>query len=102
MRSQMLKSSVKVRLDIDLPKYYLIMNRWFNLIEVKKIMNAMYKKIKSQIKPEQYYSGNGMLTAMLKIIKAITLQMFQGQEDQEEEVDYFSQHIYQGINSTFI
>ena len=64
--------------------------------EVKKVMNAMYKKIKSQIKQEQYYSGNGILTAMLKIIKMVTLQLFQSQDEQDEEadVDYFSQHIY--------
>lgn len=64
--------------------------------EVKKLMNAMYKKLKVQIKPEQYYSGNGILTAMLRIIKMVTLQLLNSQENQEqdEEVDYFSQHIY--------
>ncbi len=56
----------------------------------------MFKKIRSQIKQDQYYSGNGILTALLKIIKAITLKMFQGEEaqDDQEDVDYFSQHIY--------
>jgi FK506-binding protein 15 len=64
--------------------------------EVKKIMNAMYKKIKVQIKQDQFYSGNGILTAMLKIIKLVTLQMFNQEEKAEEDgdIDYFSQHIY--------
>ena len=65
--------------------------------EVKKLMNAMYRKLKSQIKPEQYYVGNGILTAMLKIIKMVTLQVLHDTE--EEEVDYFSEHIYKSIEA---
>ncbi|CAF0730058.1 unnamed protein product [Brachionus calyciflorus] len=65
--------------------------------EVKKLMNAMYKKIKSQIRPDQFYSGNGILIAMLKIIKMVTLQVLnsKNEELEEENIDYFSQHIYE-------
>lgn len=62
--------------------------------EIKKLMNLMYKKLKAQIKPELFYSGNGILTAMLKIIKMITLQVLNPEQSTDEEVDYFSQHIY--------
>lgn len=65
--------------------------------EIKKLMNLMYKRLKVQIKADQFYSGNGILTAMLKMIKMITLQVISKNESEEteEDVDYFSQHIYQ-------
>lgn len=74
--------------------------------EVKKLMNLIYKKLKAQIKPEEYYAGNGILTAMLKIIKMATLQVLQSNDDaavQSDDADYFSQHIYKAseqVNQT--
>ena len=64
--------------------------------EVKKLMNKMYKIIKLQVKPDQNYSGNGILIAMLKIIKMVTLQLLDSKTDHQfdDETDFFSQFIY--------
>jgi hypothetical protein len=65
--------------------------------EVKKIMNAMYKKLKAQVKPDEHYNGAGILTAMIKLIKLFTLKLLeteQGETKEEEEIDYFSEYIY--------
>jgi hypothetical protein len=65
--------------------------------EVKKVMNSIYRQLKQQIKQENYYSGNGVLTGMLKIIKMYTLKVLQQQsndDETEEKYDFFSQHIY--------
>lgn len=64
--------------------------------ELKKVMNLIFRQLKRQIKSEEYYAGNGILSAMLKIIKMYTLRILQPNDDEnaDEEVDYFSQHIY--------
>lgn len=60
-------------------------------------MNLIFKQLKKQIKSEEYYAGNGILSAMLKIIKMYTLRILQSNNDDDEneqDIDYFSQHIY--------
>lgn len=68
--------------------------------EVKKVMNSIYRQIKLQIKPEVYYSGNGIIMGMLKIIKIYTIRVLQqatgsdSDEEDNEKFDVFSMHIY--------
>lgn len=66
--------------------------------EVKRVMNSIYRQIKIQIRPEHYYSGNGILMGMLKIIKIYTIrvlqQMSEDDDEDAEKYDLFSQHIY--------
>jgi len=66
--------------------------------ELKKVMNLIFRQLKRQIKPDEYYAGDGILSAMLKIIKVFTLRILQSNDGQEnsteEEFDFFSQHIY--------
>ena len=62
-------------------------------------MNLIFKQLKKQIKSEEYYAGNGILSAMLKIIKMYTLRILQSNnsnedDENEQEIDFFSQHIY--------
>ena len=63
-------------------------------------MNSIYRQLKVQIAPEQYYSGNGILSGMLKIIKIYTIRVLQqvtsDDEDGEEQSKYdvFSAFVY--------
>jgi len=71
--------------------------------ELKKVMNLIFKQLKKQIKSEEYYAGNGILSAMLKIIKMYTLRILQSNNDDDEneqDIDYFSQHIYKAPELT--
>ena len=72
--------------------------------QVKTVMNSVFKTLKTQLKPEQYYVGNGILTAMLKIIKMCTMQVLHSNdmEQQDQDVDYFSQHIYKTPEPIYI
>ena len=73
--------------------------------EVKKVMNSIYRQLKLQIRPEHYYAGNGVLTAMLKIIKMYTIRAMQqtgDDEDELEKMDFFSQHIYVPEQQVFV
>ena len=65
--------------------------------EVKKVMNVLYRKLKTQIKSGEYYAGNGILTGLLKIIKIATMLVLHSEESLDEsqaEEDFFSQHVY--------
>ncbi len=68
--------------------------------ELKKVMNSIYRQLKVQIAPELYYSGNGILSGMLRIIKIYTIKVLQqtASEDEEEEdqakYDVFSAFVY--------
>ncbi len=68
--------------------------------EVKKVMNSLYRQLKAQIAPEQYYSGNGILSGLLKILKIYTIRVLQqvNSEDEDEEdqakYDVFSAFVY--------
>lgn len=70
--------------------------------EVKKVMNSIYRQIKLQIKPEEYYSGNGILIGMLKIIKVFTIRILQqitsDDEEDQDKFNFFSQHILEQEN----
>ena len=72
--------------------------------EVKKVMNLIYRQIKIQIRPEEYYFGNGILIGMLKIIKFFTIRIVQqiasDDEEDQEKFNVFSQHILQQKNSS--
>ena len=65
--------------------------------EVKKVMNVLYRKLKTQIKGDEYYSGNGILTGLLKIIKIATMLVLHSDESLDESQineDFFSPHVY--------
>ena len=62
-------------------------------------MNVLYRKLKAQIKSDEYYAGNGILAGLLKIIKLATLLVLHPEESQVEsenqaDEDFFSQHVY--------
>jgi hypothetical protein len=73
--------------------------------QMKKLMNVVYRKLKAQIKPDEYYQGFGILTAMLKIIKTVTLKLVDAKASDNvsekilevDDVDYFSEYIYKPI-----
>ena len=67
---------------------------------VKKCMNSIYQKLKSQVSLKYSYSGEGVLAAMLKLIKFVTIQIMKppredgGEDNEDEEIaDYFSEYI---------
>ena len=62
---------------------------------VKKCMNSIYQKLKLQVNLKNNYSGEGVLTGMLKLIKFFTIQIMQSKESEsdEEAADYFSEYI---------
>ena len=66
---------------------------------VKKCMNTIFQKLKAQISLKNNYSGEGVLHAMLKLIKFVTIKIMKpkSDDDEEEEDDneenYFSEHV---------
>jgi FK506-binding protein 15 len=74
--------------------------------EVKKLMNVIYKKLKAQIKTDENYSGNGILNGMLRIIKLVTLQLLNAQNDNDnnnndeiDNVNFFDAYITKTIDN---
>jgi hypothetical protein len=62
-------------------------------------MNTIFQKLKAQISLKNNYSGEGVLHAMLKLIKFVTIKIMKPKSDDDEEEeddneeDYFSEHV---------
>ena len=77
--------------------------------QLKRLMNSLYRQLRAQIRPERYYSGNGLLVGLLQLIKMYTARAVQGLaagaeaeaegeafEEHVSQMDLFSVHVYVG------
>ena len=75
--------------------------------QLKRLMNSLYRQLRAQIRPELYYSGNGLLVGLLQVIKMYTVRAVQGLaagaeaegeafEEHVSQMDLFSMHVYVG------